>query len=473
MTDNKYDLIVVGTGFASTFFLKSYLASAPKTSRILVLERGRINNASPGKEYLSNNNISFEDTYINMNRSKGWVQRIGFGGGTCWTGNTPRMHPNDFKTSTLYGVGDDWPISYDDIEPYYAQVEDVMGISGEAHKSYPRSKQYPLPAHRLNALDREFLKKYPNKYLSMPSARASSSKAGRSTCCSNGICPGCPIAAKFQIDFHLKDVYKDKRVTLITEANVTHIDIANKVVQGVSYIKDNREHHVHCDLAAIGAHGIMTPFIMKKSGLNDPALGKYLNEQMSISIDVLLKGVKNYDGSQYATGLGIMGLDGDFRRERPGYILENWNVPWLRAERGRWTERGFFKLVFEELPEQRNYVTISREDPTKPEVHYIDHSDYAKTAINNIDTIVSDLLNNLPVEKYHININKELGGDAHIQGTTRMGTDHNTSVVDKNLIHHHVRNLVVLGSGVFTSCPAANPTLTLSALSIMAADNLF
>ena len=68
---------------------------------------------------------------------------------------------------------------------------------------------------------------------------------------------------------------------------------------------------------------------------------------------------------------------------------------------------------------------------------------------------------------------EHLGGAAHIQGTTRMGQDPADSVVDRDLRHHAIRNLVVLGSGTFPTCPAANPTLTLSALAMRAAERLF
>ncbi len=472
MRDIQYDLAIVGTGFASTFFLMQYLKSAPKNARVIVLERGPVNSGAPGQAYKENKGVSFADTYINKNPKKGWVQRIGFGGGTCWTGNTPRMHPNDFRTKSLYGRGDDWPISYDDLEPYYVQIEQWMGISGKESSMYPRSKPYLLPPHRLNAFDRELAKKYPDFYMPMPSARASAAGSERPSCCGNGVCSTCPIAAKFQVDFHSRNVYEDPRVTLLTEANVVAIDIQAKVVKGVIYIKGGKEASVKCDLAVVGAHGIMTPFILLKSGLSDPALGRYLNEQVSVSVDVFLDGVQNYDGSQITTGLGVMGLDGAFRKDRPGYLLENWNIPWLRAEQGRWRERGFLKLVFEEVPQERNHVSVSTSDASKPEVMYVDDSDYGKKGLLEADKIVQELLAGLPVESYSLHHEEGLGGEAHIQGTTRMGVDPQTSVVDSGLIHHQVRNLITLGSGVFTTCPAANPTLTLSALAVMACDKL-
>ncbi|WP_188149394.1 GMC oxidoreductase [Teredinibacter waterburyi] len=469
MKNSHYNLAVVGTGFASSFFLKEYLNHLGENDTVVVLERGTFNNGAPGREYGEHKGFSFDQSIVNTNPSKGWVQRIGFGGGTCWTGNTPRMHPNDFRTKSLYSHSEDWPITYQDLEPFYVDVEHTMGISGSADGPFPRSKPYLLPPHRLNALDREFLRKYPGELIPMPSARPSAAGAGRAICCANGICDTCPVAAKFQIDFHMRAIYQDPRVTLITEANVTSLDIRNQIVTGIHYTKDGAEHYVNCDLAAVGAHGIMTPYILLNSGLTDNALGRYLNEQVSIGVDVLLDGVRNYDGSQIMTGLGIMKLDGDFRKDTPGFLLENWNVPWLRAEAGRFRERGYFKLVFEEIPQESNFVGLSAAHPDKPEVNYADNSAYANNALANAEAIVADLLDGLPVESFSIKHPEGLGGEAHVQGTTRMGVDPNTSVVDAGLIHHKVRNLLALGSGAFPSCPAANPTLTLSALSVRAA----
>jgi choline dehydrogenase-like flavoprotein len=62
---------------------------------------------------------------------------------------------------------------------------------------------------------------------------------------------------------------------------------------------------------------------------------------------------------------------------------------------------------------------------------------------------------------------------AHIQGTVVMGDDAATSIVDRHLIHHRVRNLIVLGASAFPTASPAYPTLTVSALSLWSADHLF
>ena len=53
-------------------------------------------------------------------------------GGTTilWSGHAPRFHPSDFKTHSLDGVGNDWPLTYSDIEPYYDLNDKMSGVSG-------------------------------------------------------------------------------------------------------------------------------------------------------------------------------------------------------------------------------------------------------------------------------------------------------------------------------------------------------
>ena len=97
---------------------------------------------------------------------------------------------------------------------------------------------------------------------------------------------------------------------------------------------------------------------------------------------------------------------------------------------------------------------------------------YTQAAIDSVPQLVEELIDGLPIEDYVVIPEEDLGSGAHIQGTTRMGDDPSSSVVDDGLVHHRVRNLLALGSGAFPSCPAANPTLILSALSVRAARKL-
>jgi choline dehydrogenase-like flavoprotein len=439
---------------------------------VLVLEKGRRLPYAWKMQHMSNTDIDFESTVVNLTPSKSWVQNIAFGGGSCWTGTTPRPHPSDFEMKTRYGVGEDWPLSYDDLEPYLTEVEYAMGVSGANVGPFPRSRPYPTPAHTLNSFDEAIAKKYPDLHIPMPSARSASAQTGRPVCCVNGICSTCPIAAKFQVDLHMADLYEDPRVTLRLESGVDQLDVQGGRVRAVHYSHAGQSHSVGCDLAVVGAHGIFSPYILLRSGFQDRALGRYLHEQFGVDVQLNLKGLDSLDGGQQVTGLGVMFHDSTDRSKRAACNIESWNVPWLRAERGRWRQRALLKFNFEDLPSYDNYVGVSAGDPSKPELYYPAMSKYTQAGIDSVPELVEELIDGLPVEDYVIVERKELGGSAHIQGTTRMGTDPNSSVVDAGLVHHIVRNLLVLGSGAFPSCPAANPTLILSALSVLAARKL-
>jgi choline dehydrogenase-like flavoprotein len=473
MNETHYNLVIVGTGFASTFFLKEFLHHADKNAKILVLEKGQDLSYDWKLSNKTNSNIHFDSLIHNSTPQKPWVQNIAFGGGACWTGNTPRMHPSDFKTKTLHDIGEDWPFDYDSIENYYSEVESIMQISGGNSKQYPRKQPYPLKAHKLNTFDKLLSEKHQEQehFFPMPSARASEPNNSRPVCCNNGVCSICPIGAKFQIDLHMRDIYKDPRVILISSATVTECNIEAAKAKGVLYEKNNVVHYVNADIVAIGAHAIMTPHILLRSGLTDFALGKYLNEQISVNVRVNLSGIDSYDGSQRVSGLGTMFLNEESRSHTAGCSVESYNVPWLRAEFGKWRQVAFLKFVFEDIPSENNTVSLSAD--YKPSIHYRKHSTYMTKGIKSISSRVEQLLNGLPVEQYTILDNADLGGSAHIQGTTRMGNSPNNSVVDSNLIHHNIRNLAILGAGAFPTCPTANPTLTLAALSIRSARSLF
>jgi choline dehydrogenase-like flavoprotein len=468
----KFDAVVVGTGFASSFFLREYLEHASSDTRVLVLERGRKLPFAWKVEHRRNSDVDFAQAIINKTPHKPWIQNIAFGGGSCWTGTAPRPHPSDFEMKTRYGVGDDWPFGYEELEPYLTEVEYIMSVAGVDEGPFPRSRPYPTPPHTINSFDEVLAKKYPGEHLTMPSARATAPSAGRALCCGNGICSNCPIGAKFQVDLHMTDVYADPRVTLRLECRVERLGIEGGQVREVYYTQDDQLRQVGCELAIVGAHAIASPHILLRSGLDDPALGRYLHEQWSVPVQLNLDGIDSLDGSQQVTGLGVMFHDSLDRTKMAACNVENWNVPWLRAERGRWRQRALIKFVIEDLPSPENYVGVSSEDETKPEVYYPTRSEYAQRTVDAVPRLVEELIDGLPVEDYVVVEEEGLGSSAHIQGTTRMGTDPESSVVDANLVHHKVRNLLVLGSGAFPSCPAANPTLILSALSVRAAREL-
>jgi choline dehydrogenase-like flavoprotein len=103
-------------------------------------------------------------------------------------------------------------------------------------------------------------------------------------------------------------------------------------------------------------------------------------------------------------------------------------------------------------------------------VHFEDFSEYAKKAGDRIPQMIDKLAEALPIERL---VGTSIGTTAaHIQGTVVMGDDPTTSVVDRYLVHHEYRNLLVLGASSYPTASPAYPTLTVSALSLWAADHL-
>jgi choline dehydrogenase-like flavoprotein len=407
----------------------------------------------------------------NANPEKPWVYSLGFGGSSnCWYGCTPRFLPNDFKMKTLYGVANDWPIQYEDLEPYYSQAEEFMSVSGPTDTPFPKSKAYPQPPHLFTDVDKALKKQFGNLYINQPTARARVAVNGRNACCASAVCHVCPVNAKFTIENSNLGVYEDPRVELVYGAQVYSLELNNNIVRRVNFLQDGREQTVTGEVVALGANSIFNAHILLNAGDKNSFTGSGLGEQVGLDARVFLKNMQHVGGSTWVNANGYMLYDGDHRKEYAACLMESSNHPYLRLERGKWRDIVTFRMIFEDLPSKENYVSVSG-NPLKPKVHYAGHTDYVQKGIDNMKIKLPEVLACLPVEK--IEYSELHNSEAHILGTTRMGNSAAEGVVDRHLIHHQYRNLFVLGSGAFTTYTPANPTLTLSALSLFAADKSF
>jgi choline dehydrogenase-like flavoprotein len=473
-----YDVIIVGTGFASSFFLMRYLEHAASNARILVLERGNEDTKAWQLANRQHTSIDPDDLVENENPGKEWYTSPGFGGNSkCWMGGTTRMMPGDFKLRSRYGVGLDWPISYDDLEPHYGVAERTMLVSGPADSPMPRSRGAPLVPHRFSDPDALLKKHFPDGWYQMSTARASVATGRRGICCATGSCGLCPVDAKFTIQNGLAEIYRDPRVTLRLRSEVKTVETAAGIAQAVNYLSAKKDERDTADLIVLGASALFNPHILLRSGFSHPLIGRRLHEQMPVYATIDLRGVKCYNGSTVLTGLGYLFYEGDHRAEHAACMIETWSSPFpyrpdgaLRLERGRWNERLMLGFLFDDIPDDRNRVTVSSKDPSVAHVHFEDYSEYAKKAADRIPQMIDKLAEALPIERI---VSTSLGTTAaHIQGTVVMGDDPATSVVDRYLVHHEYRNLLVLGASAYPTASPAYPTLTVSALSLWAADHV-
>jgi len=443
-----------------------FMHGLPASLRVLILEKGQMQSHA---DQLQDGAWDYDSFVQNSpeNVQKRWIASTKFGGNSnCWWGQVPRFHPSDFTLYERHGRAAPWPIDYDTLEPLYGEVEAIMEVAGNSDASpMPRSSPFPFPPHQVTRADILALD-YPQGQW-VETAVARSNGGSRPTCCANGVCNLCPIDAKYSILNGL-DYLSREATSYVLGAEVWQVEITNKQATGVVVrSQDGTETVLNAPLIALGTNAIYNPAIMLRSGVESPALGKYLHEQNSryVKFDI---DVPNYFGATSITNHCYAFYDGDHRSERGAVLVESFNSPnSLRVEKGKWTHRFSLKLLAEEEPLAQNTVTLGEDG--SPLITWTGHSDYSIKALDEIENRIQEVV---PFKLERKVEAVDADTEAHIQGTHRMGIDPETSVVDKTSKCHSVSNLLALGAGVFPTCSPANPTLTLSALALYAGRNI-
>src|SRR5258708_2154315 len=167
------DVVIVGSGVAGSL-VAARLASA--SLNVLILEAGpRVDRAAaleqyrgalikipeapypdtayaprpksddPDHYYVQDGSVKFGSTYLRQVGGTTWH----------WLGTTLRFVPDDFRLHSRFGVGVDWPLSYDDLEPWYCEAESELGVAGlgSADPAAPPSQPFPLPPLPMTYLD--------------------------------------------------------------------------------------------------------------------------------------------------------------------------------------------------------------------------------------------------------------------------------------------------------------------------------
>jgi choline dehydrogenase-like flavoprotein len=465
----SYETVVIGSGFGSFFFLQEFLKTR-RGGRTLLIEWGSHRTHDWQVANKANSIYETESLYTRGVGERAWHYTVAFGGGTnCWWAHSPRNHPNDFRLKSKYGIAVDWPFTYEDLAPYYQEAEQVMLIAGpdDIALHYPGPGRYAQPPHRMNDIDRIMKSAQPDMHFVMPNGRLSRPVGSRGSCCGTSECRWCPVDAKFTALNSMQHIIDHPDLDICVNSKVEYLDIQNNSAGKVHFVNQGNEYAVHADLVVLGANALHSPVLLLQSGFDDPLIGKYIHEKIECTVEAYLDGVSNFSGSTITTCINLSLLDGEHRREHGAamlYFENNWMYG-LRPDYGRWREVLPITIAVETLPEITSAVTRSSDG--RPHVSYPKHSDYGlkgvKAALEKLPTVLKPL----PIERIeqrqidHISV--------HLQGTLRMGVDPSESVVDAAQVHHHVRNLIVVGSSVFPTCGSAPPSLTIAAMSLRAA----
>ena len=444
-----------------------------------------------------------------------WSRSRVLGGRTLhWGRVSDRMSDHEFKAAARDGYGEEWPIAYKDIAPYYDRVERFIGVSG-APANLP---QFPdgifLPPMPLNCAESIF--EAASRKLGFPStprrvAQLTRMWNNRPPCHYCGNCGnGCDVGAMFNtVAVTLPPALRTRNLTLLCDSVVSSVlmDSENRA-RGVRYIEryTKRSAEVEASVVVLAGSSLENTRLLlnsRKGGLANSSgvLGHYLMDQVSgagvSGFLPVLKGtaIRNDDGK--AGGLYIPNFQ-HLGRE-PGAFIRGYA---MSASGGAQLFPGFapshagfgsdykkqvkhlypaFARVWmsggEMLARKENFVEI---DPEVRDAWGIPVLRIHATHCDNDRKLYQDFFTRAQ-ELFHAARGEPLEAEPHLAppgslihetGTCRMGADPGASVLDSYCRTHDVRNLFVFGGGCFVTTGDKHPTLTMMALTARGCDLL-
>ena len=422
-----------------------------------------------------------------------YERRVG-GSSWHWLGTALRFLEEDFRMRTVHGVGEDWPLSLSDLEPYYRRAEVELGVAGPAPA--------PLPEHPFSLADSAVeaaCRPLGLKLQALPQARNSLPHRGRPACCQSASCvPICPSGAKYDASLHAR-LAQDAGAVILSDSPVLRlVQGGDGRIRELVYRDSDGEKSLRAEHFIVACHGIETPRLLLASGLanSSDTVGRFLmGGTASLSWALSPQPVDPRTGPQASSGLHEQ-RSGAHRSQRSGFLTsvasDGWphgnpetllpeflaqgvRGPELRQKMTQHLARQISLVsTCEELPEPQNRVTLDGAFPDalgvgRPRISY-KISDYTLRGLPFAQEIHDRILKSMGASE--IGHQSPAADSAYILGTTRMGGDPKASVVDLDLRSHDHPNLYVLGGSVFPTTGSAPPTLTIAALALRLSDFL-
>jgi choline dehydrogenase-like flavoprotein len=443
----------------------------------------------------------------------GWVKAVG-GRSLCWAGHTLRFGPKDFR---------EWPISYDEVAPYYSRAERFMGVYGNKDGLWNLPDgEYQKPigmrcADYLLARGVERLKAKGAKMELVQQRKAMTTDAstGRALCHFCGKCSGCCVDAKYtSANTPIPLAMRTGNLTLLTEAMMTRVvmDATGRRVAAVEYTSPSgRVEKVPCRALVLACNSIETPRQMLlnrtpefPNGLANSSgqIGRNLTSHFGVTVTGFFPELRNRQNLNDESAGGYQSLLTGLYWDQPNpnfqgtYQVQNaagWSLFELPVRNVRGFGLGFKRELREKnvanarmnmqgslLISSKKFVDLDPERKDKfglnlsrVHLHYED-SDVAmaQDMTGRCEEIIraggGEVIGTpgkITPDKLFIDYN-------HWVGTVRMGDDPKSSVLDRFGRSHDVPNLFVGDASVFPAYPEKNPTLTNIALSWRMADHL-
>lgn len=432
----------------------------------------------------------------------------GVGGSTLyWEGYALRFRAEDFRLRSLHGVAEDWPISYEEIEPYYARAERALGVAGTLDDPWasPRSGGFPLPPFPPSYSDGLFVSACRSLGIalhSLPQARNSVPYGGRAQCQGYSTCHVCPIGAKASADLsHILRAEATGHARVLTDVSALRLetDAPDRVVAVVYAGHDRRERRLSARLFVVAAGGVETARLLLLSASRDAPQG-LANRSGLVGRHFMSHPLLDITGRvgkpvyPYRIGFSTTMTDqfavGRDRRRRGAFFFEflnsaggpparlaiasrKWGPALEKHVKEEFGRTLGVRIFCEQLPDRGNSVSVNpevRDHFGQPVPHITwNVGEYERAALAEARDIAERVLRAAGAEDIR---EMRLRHAAHQIGTHRMGADPGTSVVDPNLRAHEVANLYLVGGGCFVTASASPPTLTIAALALRAADHI-
>lgn len=504
-----YDVIIIGTG-AGGGTLAYRLA--PSGKQILVLERGTF--LPREKANWDTVEVFQKDRY---HTSEIWFDRDGEAihpGTGYWVGGNTKVYggalfrwrEKDFEQVVHKGgISPEWPLKYQDFEPYYTEAEklyEVHGKSGQDPTEPFRSEEYPFPAVRHEPRIQEIHDALEQKGFHpfhMPLAiKLNEVNRRLSTCIRCDTCDGFPCLVNGKADADVNcvspTVASFPNVTLLTNAEVLrlHTSESGRAVTKVEVNLENKHTFFSADIVVVSCGAINSAVLLLRSandrhpyGLansSDQVGRNFMRHQNGAIVGITRKpnftqfqktmGINDFywgePGFDYPIGhvqlLGKVNKDLialDAPKIAPGMALEEVarrSVDW-------W-------LTAEDLPDPKNRVTVQNGQI------YLDYEDNNTAAFDRLLHRWTQVLQSIDCGDHifpcslYFRKRIPIQGVAHQCGTCRFGDNPNTSVLDLNCRTYDVDNLYVVDGSFFRSSAAVNPTLTIIANALRVGDHL-
>lgn len=513
--DQHYDIIIIGSGAGGGTLVHSL---APTGKRILLLERGDF--LTREQDNWSANAVFVKNKY---QAKETWHDKDGkvihpgiqyyVGGNTKFYGAALfRLRREDFEEVQHHGgTSPAWPLTYDDMEPYYCQAEHLYHVHGEhgADPTDPPSSQpyrHPPVSHEpriqqlFDALKAEGLHPFP-----LPLGILLDEENGKPTrtsaCIRCDTFDGFPCMVNGKADAQticVEPALKYSNVTLLTNAYVERLgtDETGRKVDRVLVRRNGREENYSADTVVVSCGAINSAALLLRSanplhpnGLangSDLVGRNYmrhnnsafmaLSRQPNPTVFQKTLAINDYyfGAPDFAFPLGHIQMLG----KSHGATLKANLPPWLPVAPEfalDYLARHSvdFWITSEDLPNPENRVTLDTNgqvvltlDPGNMEGHHR----LIKKLEGMLDAM--DLHPHLFDRNVYLDEGIPIGGTAHQNGTIRFGTDPATSVLDIHCKAHELDNLYVVDASFFVSCGAVNPSLTIMANALRVGEHL-